>query len=260
MKAQYSAAEAQVKIQEATSGLSGEMSDVGMAIQRAQDKTEQMKARAAAVEELVATGAIDDSQRARHQRSTARSPRSPPARRSTRSWPGCAQELEAPAGRPSCESGAPPGAAEAPPAAEPRRRAGRRRRAVNVQVPGIGAQPRRRTYVRYAAGMRWSARRPPARPVRAASSGTLPSVEYLAGQRAPDRQHACRSHRGCRSGTRSTPTAAAAHACSYCFARPTHEYLGLNAGEDFERRIVVKVNAVERLRPRAATIPPGGAS
>ncbi len=38
------------------------------------------------------------------------------------------------------------------------------------------------------------------------------------------------------------------HACTYCFARPTHEYLGLNSGEDFERRIVVKVNAVERLR------------
>jgi DNA repair photolyase len=33
-----------------------------------------------------------------------------------------------------------------------------------------------------------------------------------------------------------------------CFARPTHEYLGLNAGEDFEKKIVVKVNAVERLR------------
>jgi len=38
------------------------------------------------------------------------------------------------------------------------------------------------------------------------------------------------------------------HACSYCFARPTHEYLGLNIGEDFEKKIVVKVNAVERLR------------
>jgi DNA repair photolyase len=38
------------------------------------------------------------------------------------------------------------------------------------------------------------------------------------------------------------------HACAYCFARPTHEYLGLNSGEDFERRIVVKVNAVEKLR------------
>jgi DNA repair photolyase len=38
------------------------------------------------------------------------------------------------------------------------------------------------------------------------------------------------------------------HACVYCFARPTHEYLGMNIGRDFERRIVVKVNAVERLR------------
>ncbi len=38
------------------------------------------------------------------------------------------------------------------------------------------------------------------------------------------------------------------HACSYCFARPTHSYLGLGIGEDFERKIVVKVNAVERLR------------
>jgi DNA repair photolyase len=37
-----------------------------------------------------------------------------------------------------------------------------------------------------------------------------------------------------------------------CFARPTHEYLGMNAGEDFERRIVVKVNAVERLRAELA--------
>ncbi|MGA3351900.1 MAG: radical SAM protein [Acidimicrobiales bacterium] len=38
------------------------------------------------------------------------------------------------------------------------------------------------------------------------------------------------------------------HACTYCFARPTHSYLGLGTGEDFERKIVVKVNAVERLR------------
>jgi len=39
-----------------------------------------------------------------------------------------------------------------------------------------------------------------------------------------------------------------AHACTYCFARPTHEYLGMDAGRDFERRIVVKLNAVELLR------------
>jgi DNA repair photolyase len=38
------------------------------------------------------------------------------------------------------------------------------------------------------------------------------------------------------------------HACVYCFARPTHDYLGLGIGEDFDRRIVVKVNAVERVR------------
>ena len=38
------------------------------------------------------------------------------------------------------------------------------------------------------------------------------------------------------------------HACTYCFARPTHRYLDLNAREDFEREIVVKVNVPERLR------------
>ncbi|MDA8295685.1 MAG: radical SAM protein [Actinomycetota bacterium] len=43
------------------------------------------------------------------------------------------------------------------------------------------------------------------------------------------------------------------HACSYCFARPTHAYLGLGVGEDFERKIVVKVNAVERVRAELAS-------
>jgi DNA repair photolyase len=38
------------------------------------------------------------------------------------------------------------------------------------------------------------------------------------------------------------------HACKFCFARPTHTYLGFNAGRDFEREIVVKVNAPEVLR------------
>ncbi|MFZ1866719.1 MAG: PA0069 family radical SAM protein [Polyangiales bacterium] len=38
------------------------------------------------------------------------------------------------------------------------------------------------------------------------------------------------------------------HACAYCYARPTHPYLGFGAGTDFDRRIVVKVNIVERLR------------
>jgi phage shock protein A len=60
IKAQYSAAEAQVKIGEAATGIGEEMADTGLAIQRAQDKTEQMQARAAAVDELVESGTLED--------------------------------------------------------------------------------------------------------------------------------------------------------------------------------------------------------
>jgi phage shock protein A len=60
IKAQYSAAEAQVRIGEAASGIGEQMADTGLAIQRAKDKTEQMTARAAAVEELVAAGTLED--------------------------------------------------------------------------------------------------------------------------------------------------------------------------------------------------------
>jgi phage shock protein A len=60
IKAQYSAAEAQVKISEAASGVGEEMADLGLAIQRAEDKTEEMRARAGAVEELEAAGTFDD--------------------------------------------------------------------------------------------------------------------------------------------------------------------------------------------------------
>ena len=60
IKAQYSAAEAQVKISEAAHGVGEEMADVGLAIQRAEDKTEQMRARAGAVEELEAAGTFED--------------------------------------------------------------------------------------------------------------------------------------------------------------------------------------------------------
>jgi DNA repair photolyase len=48
------------------------------------------------------------------------------------------------------------------------------------------------------------------------------------------------------------------HSCNYCFARPTHEYLGLDIGTDFERRIVVKINAVERLRAELRAAKWGG--
>ena len=59
--------------------------------------------------------------------------------------------------------------------------------------------------------------------------------EVPAASRMPFR-YTINAYRGC------------SHACTYCFARPTHDYLGLGIGEDFERRIVVKVNAVDRLR------------
>ena len=42
------------------------------------------------------------------------------------------------------------------------------------------------------------------------------------------------------------------HACAYCYARPTHEYLGLGAGTDFDRRILVKPRAPELLRAHLA--------
>lgn len=48
--------------------------------------------------------------------------------------------------------------------------------------------------------------------------------------------HSINAYRGC------------SHGCKFCFARPTHEYLGFNQGSDFDSQIVVKVNAVERIR------------
>ncbi len=60
IKATYTAAEAQTRINEAFTGISEEMGDVGLAVQRAEDKTEQMKARAGALDELMASGALDD--------------------------------------------------------------------------------------------------------------------------------------------------------------------------------------------------------
>ena len=53
-------------------------------------------------------------------------------------------------------------------------------------------------------------------------------------------RHTVNVYRGC------------SHACSYCFARPTHDYLDLDIDEGFDRTIVVKTNAVERLRAELA--------
>ncbi len=60
IKAQYSAAQAQVKIGEAATGIGRGMEDTGQAIQRARDKTEELQARASAIDELTATGALED--------------------------------------------------------------------------------------------------------------------------------------------------------------------------------------------------------
>jgi DNA repair photolyase len=48
------------------------------------------------------------------------------------------------------------------------------------------------------------------------------------------------------------PYRGCSHACVYCFARPTHKYLDFDAGRDFEREIIVKVNAPELLRTELA--------
>jgi phage shock protein A len=61
IKATYTAAEAQTRINEAMSGIGDEMGDVGQAIQRAEDKTQQMQARAGAIDELIASGVLDDA-------------------------------------------------------------------------------------------------------------------------------------------------------------------------------------------------------
>src|ERR671936_626355 len=60
IKAQYSAAEAQVRIGEAATGIGDQMADTGAAIERARDKTQEMQARADAIEELTASGGLED--------------------------------------------------------------------------------------------------------------------------------------------------------------------------------------------------------
>jgi len=60
IKAQYTAAEAQVRIGDAINGLSEEMADVGLAVERAEQKTERLKARASAIDELTESGVLND--------------------------------------------------------------------------------------------------------------------------------------------------------------------------------------------------------
>jgi phage shock protein A len=60
IKAQYSAAQAQVRIGSALSGISEEMGDISMAIERAENKTNDLKSRAGAIDELAAAGVLED--------------------------------------------------------------------------------------------------------------------------------------------------------------------------------------------------------
>lgn len=60
IKAQYTAAEAQVRIGDAINGLSEEMADVGLAVERAEEKTQRLRARASAIDELTSSGVLTD--------------------------------------------------------------------------------------------------------------------------------------------------------------------------------------------------------
>ena len=60
IKAQYTAAQAQVRIGSALSGLSEEMGDISMAIERAENKTDQMRSTAGAIDELASSGVLED--------------------------------------------------------------------------------------------------------------------------------------------------------------------------------------------------------
>jgi phage shock protein A len=60
IKAQYSAAQAQVRIKENVTGISEEVTDIGMALNRAEDKTEKMKAKARALDEMIESGVLTD--------------------------------------------------------------------------------------------------------------------------------------------------------------------------------------------------------
>jgi phage shock protein A len=60
IKAQYSSAEAQVKIKESITGISEEMSDIGLSLNRAEEKTNKMRAKSQALDEMIESGALTD--------------------------------------------------------------------------------------------------------------------------------------------------------------------------------------------------------
>jgi phage shock protein A len=126
IKATYTAAEAQTKIGEAVSGISEEMGDVGLAMQRAEDKTQQMQARAGAVDELIASGVLDDASvsggRDDIQAELDRTSANTDVELELAKLKGALPAGQAPAAIAAAETGAaaaPAAAADATPAAEP---------------------------------------------------------------------------------------------------------------------------------------------
>ena len=84
------------------------------------------------------------------------------------------------------------------------------------------------------AHLEWDGPAPPAQlevfeesTTNALAKNTSPDIDFT---------WSCNPYRGC------------FHACAYCYARPSHQYLGFGAGTDFDRKIVVKTNVAERLR------------
>ena len=135
-----------------------------------------------------------------------------------------------------------------------RRTASARSRATRHRVPKTPRAGRSRGAAR--SGRSSIATR--ARPARATTTaGARSSRKPPRSGSAPRRRSSkSASSRSCRATTRPTssfdlsinPYRGCEHGCIYCFARPTHSYLGLSPGLDFETRIIAKVNAAERLR------------
>src|SRR5690348_8225946 len=94
--------------------------------------------------------------------------------------------------------------------------------------------------------------------------GALPGLQrigFLRRVRSPQFDGITLHEVVCKSALNKVPNASAlpfrytvngyrgcSHACRYCFARPTHEYLELNCGNDFDTQVVVKTNVVDVLR------------
>jgi DNA repair photolyase len=119
--------------------------------------------------------------------------------------------------------------------------------------------------------VRWDGQRVTAdgRPVQAGAEPALPGMEdaglgpvrtFTAPEAMGIRFHEVRAKSALNKvpegpygfGWTVNPYRGCSHACVYCFARPTHTYLGFDAGRDFEREIVVKTNAPEVLRAELA--------